>query len=305
MGAKEHFEAGRLSYEADYLKPSKKLLVDLVISRTGLDKALSFANQLFLSLEGKGYRVVIAPNSEQFHREEVDEHETPRKNRGYNNLWSPWRCTVVYIGTLAIGLTIIEMSEEVEVHYVNGKYIREKDYVPPKQGRYVYDRSWTTKKDYTTERLCLQAYSPYRRAKWIKQWLETKKRDLSGQIRTIIRELEEASESVARLVEEGERRAEIDQRRWEAQREQWRREEEEAKAAKALKESKAELIKIIDNWAESKRIEAFFQDAESKAADLKDDEKLKILERLKLARELIGSVEALDHFIGWRSPDER
>lgn len=40
----------------------------------------------------------------------------------------------MYIGTLAIGLTIIEMSEEVEVRYVNGKYIRESDYVPPKRG---------------------------------------------------------------------------------------------------------------------------------------------------------------------------
>ena len=56
------------------------------------------------------------------------------KNRGYNNLWSPWRCTVVYIGTVAIGLTIIEMSEEVEVRYVNGKYIREQDYVSAQTG---------------------------------------------------------------------------------------------------------------------------------------------------------------------------
>jgi hypothetical protein len=151
----------------------------------------------------------------------------------------------------------------------------------------------------------LQAYSPYYRAKWITHWRETKKRDLSGQIRQIIKELEQDIESVARLVEEGERQAEIERQQWEAQREQWRKEEAEAKAAKALKDSKAELYQIIDNWAESNRIEKFFQDAERKAAELSENERLKILERLKRARELIGSVEALDRFIGWRSPDER
>jgi hypothetical protein len=38
---------------------------------------------------------------------------------------------VAYIGTVPIGLTIIEMSEEVEARYIKGKYTREADYVPP------------------------------------------------------------------------------------------------------------------------------------------------------------------------------
>lgn len=304
-GAKAHFEAGRLSYEGDYLKPAKKLLVDLAVTKTSLDKALTFANHLFSLFEEYGYRVVIAPNGEQLYRAEVDEHEEPRRNRGYNNLWSPYRCTVVYFGTVAIGLTIIEMSEEVEVRYVNGKYIREQDYVLPKRGRYAFDRSWTTKKAFPTGRLCLQAYSPYPRAKWINRWQETKNRDLRSQIKAIVKELERAAVSVARLVEEGERQAEIERQQWEAQHEQWRREEAERLAAKALKESREELLQIIDGWAESNRIEQFFQDAERKAANLNDSERLKILDRLKRARELVGSVDALDHFMVWRSPDER
>ena len=307
IGARNHFTTGRLSDEGEYYKPFKQLLVDLVVSKTGLDKALSFANELFLSLERKGHHVVIAPKSESFRRAEVDEHEVPVKKIGYNhnNLWTPWRCTVVYMGTLAIGLTIIEMSEEVEVRYVNGKYIREKDYAQPKRRRHWNDATWTTQKDYPTGRLCLQAYSPYWRAKWMKQWRETEKRDLNGQIRTIIRELEKESETIVHLVEEGERQAEIERQQWEAQQEKWRREKEEARVAQALKDSKADLIKIIEYWAESKRIEAFFQDAERKAAELGESERLKIMERLKLARELIGSVEALDYFSVWRSPDER
>lgn len=305
IGARALFEAGRLSYEADYLKPAKRNLVDLAVSKTGLDKALSFATELFLSLGDKGHRVVLAPNGEYFYRAEVDEHEVPEKKRGYNNLWSPGRCTVVYIGTVAIGLTIIEMSEEVEVRYVNGEYVREQDYVPPKRGRYASDHSWTTKKDFPTGRLCLQAYSPYPRTKWVNHWRETKSHDLGSQIKKIIKELEVAAVIVARLAEEGERQAELERRQWEAQQEQWRREEAERLAAKALKDSRENLLRIINVWAESNRIEQFFLDAERRTANLSDNERLKVLERLKRARELVGSVDVLEHFMVWRSPDER
>lgn len=202
-GAKAHFEAGRLSSKGDYLKPLKKNLIDLVVTKAGLEKALSFANRLFLHCEKAGYRVVLAPRGEHFYRAEVDEYEQPVKNRGYNNLWGPRRCTVVYIGTVAIGLTVIEMSEEVEVRYVNGKYIREKDYVPPKRGRYAADPSWTTTKTMSTGRLCLQAYSPYPWAKWVHRWQETRARKLGGQINGIVKELEQATPMIACLVEEG------------------------------------------------------------------------------------------------------
>jgi hypothetical protein len=63
-GAKALFEVGRRSYEVGYLKPAKKLLVDLAVSKTALDKALAFANELFLALEERGHRVVIAPSNE-------------------------------------------------------------------------------------------------------------------------------------------------------------------------------------------------------------------------------------------------
>lgn len=304
-GAKALFEAGRLSYDVGYLKPAKKLLLDLAVTKTGLDKALSFANQLFLSLEDSGHRVVIAPHGEYLHREAVDEREEPRRNPGYSNLWSPGRSTVVYIGTVAIGLTIIEMSEEVEVRYVNGKYVREKDYIPPKRGRYAADHSWTTKKDFPTGRLCLQAYSPYPRAKWANRWREIKDRDLTSQIKGVVKELEQAAIEIARLVEEGERQAKLEHQRWEVQQEQWRREEEARRAAKALKESREELLQIIDAWAEAKRLEQFFADAERRAADLSDEERTKMFKRLKLARELIGGADALVHFMAWKSSGER
>ena len=168
------------------------------------------------------------------------------------------RCTVVYIGTVAIGLTVIEMSEAAEGRYVNGEYVRLTDFVPKRRSRYAQDSGWTSTHDFPTGRLCLQAYSPYPRANWTQQWRETPSRDLSGRIPSIVRELEKATVEIARLVEEGERQAEIERQRWEAQREQWRREEEARRTAKALKDSKEDLLQVIDAWAEAKRLEAFF-----------------------------------------------
>lgn len=307
-GVKCLFETGRYKHETGYLKPDKKLLVDLVVTKPGLDKALSFANQLFLSFEDRGYRVVLEPRGENFYRAAVDEHEVPRKNRDdhyYNRLWSPCRCTVVYVGTVAIGLTIIEVAEEVEVRYVGGKYIREQDYIPSKRSRYGYEHTWTTNKDFPTGRLCLQAYSPYPRAYWVNRWQETKKSDLVTKIKAIVKELKDAAVLIARLVEEGERQAEIERQKWETQQEIWRREEEERRAAQALKESREELLQIIDRWGRANRIEQFFRDAEQRSAGLSENDRFRLLDRLKLAREMVGSVDALDRFMAWRAPDER
>ena len=128
---------------------------------------------------------------------------------------------------------------------------------------------------------------------------------IRGRIATITREFEKATVETARLVEEGERQAEIERQHWETLQEQWRREEEAQRAAKALKDSKEELLQIIDTWAEAKRLEAFFADAECRARDLPDGQKERTIERLRQARALVGSTDALERFDAWRAPDER
>lgn len=189
-GAKALFEKCRFADDTGYLKPDKKLLVDLTVSKTGLDKALSFANELFLVMEANGYRVVIAPAHESFRRPPVDEREAEGGRQRYWSHWSPWRSTVVYIGTLAFGLSIIEMSEEAEVRYINGKYVRESDYMPPKRRSYAHDHSWTMTRDFPSGRLCLRAYYPYGLAKWTHYWREKRDYDLTNQIPAIVKTLE-------------------------------------------------------------------------------------------------------------------
>jgi molecular chaperone GrpE (heat shock protein) len=89
------------------------------------------------------------------------------------------------------------------------------------------------------------------------------------------------------------------------QQEQWRREEAERRAAKALKESKEELLEIIEAWATSKRLGEFFADAERRLDDLPEKERQRTKERLRLARKMIGSIDALDRFWSWKAPEER
>jgi len=150
-----------------------------------------------------------------------------------------------------------------------------------------------------------QAYSSYYRAKWLHIWRETKDRDLASRISSIVKVLERAVVEVARLAEEGEREAALERQRRDAQREQWRREEAERRTAKAFKDSRDELLRIIDDWAQFMKMEQFFEHAERKTAALAEYERRRMLERLRLARELVGSGEALDRFKGWKASHER
>lgn len=65
----------------------------------------------------RGYRVLISSPAEEFTRPRIDDHEQlPKVQRNqrsydYNRLWSPQRPTVVYVGSVAFGLAVIEMSE--------------------------------------------------------------------------------------------------------------------------------------------------------------------------------------------------
>ena len=77
----------------------------------------------------------LTAEKEGFHRSKVDERENPGTGHRNNDLWSPMRSTVVYVGTTAIGLTVIEMSEEAEARHVNGEYVRLTGYVPKRRGR--------------------------------------------------------------------------------------------------------------------------------------------------------------------------
>lgn len=169
--AKGNYDTGYQVEEGQHLRPYKRLMVDVTASMEGLNKAHAFANNLFNTLESAGHRVCISSPAENFTRAHIDEHEQlPKKPNGehshYNRLWSPQRPTVVYVGSVAFGLAVIEMSESVEVRYVNGRYVRESDYKPPKASARYVDHSWKTTKDILCGRLRLVVNAPYSGVSW-------------------------------------------------------------------------------------------------------------------------------------------
>lgn len=306
-GAKQHFEAGRPVEDGTYLRPYKKLLLDVNSSKACLDKALGFANDLFNTLESAGHRVVLAPSNEQLRRGEIDECEERSKRREYRycHLWSPYRPTVVYVGTVAIGLAIVEMSEKVLLRYVGGKYIREADYRPPKPSRYYVDHTWTTTKDLPSGRLRLVAYSPYWRVSWATEWQETKEAPLVAALTAIVKAIEDSAPILVEKLGEADRLAEIERRRRAAEEEKRRREEDRRRVEQSVRESQEHLGQVIHKWANVMDVERFLAGVEERASKLTCDERDKVLQRLKLAREFLGSRDPLDFFLSWKTPTER
>lgn len=307
IGAKNYFETGHPIEDEKYLKPYKRLLVDINASKAGLDKALAFANQLFNALESAGHRVVIAPHCEQLRCCQVDEHETPKKKQEYyyRNLWSPCRPTVVYVGTVAIGLAVVEMSEEVLMRHVNGKYIRDAEYVPPKASRYHVDHTWTTTKEMPCGRLRLIAYSPYGSVSWSTNWQETKTTSLTREIPAIVKAIKIAANDLIEKLKEAERQAGIRRLEWEAAAERHRQEEDHRRVQQSIQDSQDQLRQIIQAWGNVMNVERFLQGVQERASDLPTGERDAVLDRLKLAREFIGTQNPLDFFRSWKTPIER
>lgn len=307
-GAKRLIEHSRRIDEGAYLKPYKKLVVDVTSSKACLDKALGFANELFNALVSAGHRVVIAPADEEFRRAIIDEREVPDTKRDpyryYGGLWSPQRPTVVYVDQVAIGLAVVEMSEKVLFRYVGGKYVREADYVPPRSNRYHSDYTFTTTREIPSGRLRLAAFSPYRPVDWEERWDETKKDGLRSRIKSIVRTVETEAVALVGKLEEAERQAEIRRQEWLVQQERRRREEDRQRVAKSIEESRAKLRQVIEQWARVMSVERFFAGVEERAAGLSGGDQEALLERLGMAREFLGTQDPLDFFRSWKTPEE-
>lgn len=305
-GVRDLFTKGKV-IDSGYLKPSQRRLVDVVVSEPMLDGALDTANALFLRLEAAGYRVMLAPSDRTYSRASVEEREKPGKtaNNRYPSLWHPSKPTVVFVGSVAIGLTLFEMTEQLEARYVDGEYIPLGKLPAAGRRRPMPSWSWTTHKQFATGRLCLQAFSPYLVADWVHRWPEAKARELRGRLDEIVDYLAKAATTIAGLVEEGERQAEIRRREWEEERrrleERWERERQE----KARAEARQELLEAIRAWDDVRRIQAFFRAAEDEALSRKSEERAGLLKRLAIARELVGVVDTLGMLMKWRVPEER
>lgn len=302
-GAKAHFLKTRHS-DIGYLRPFKKNLVDLIISTEQLDKALNIANDLFSIFEDYGYEVTLATaNSHLFNRPSVDEREKPKNTNRLDNHWSPGRNTVVYVGTVAIGITLFEYSEELEAEseYKNGDRIWTKK---TSKSKNHWGRNWTLTHDFPTGRFCLRAYSPYSGTTWAHEWDIEKDQDISKLGHDIAKELTDHASTISELVKKAERAAEIRRKEWEEKELKWKLEQEKREQKEARDQSLKELRQLIDKWGEVKRIDSFFDEIEKVSVDLPQHTRTAVLERVQLAKDVIGKADAFQELLNWQTPDE-
>jgi hypothetical protein len=306
-GAKDHIENSRPVDENAYLKPFKYLLVDLTTSAASLDRGLKLANDLFNALESAGYAVTLAPPGQRWSRATVDPRAvpTPKQNDHHPTLWSPSRPTVVHVDADVVGLALIEISESVVLRHVNGKYVREADYVPPKRSRYFVDHSWTTTKDLPCGRFRLIAYAPNWRISWSAQWEEKKGESLSARFPAIVKAMKGIAKEVAERQREAERQWELELAERHASHERWKRQDDKDRIAKSVKESRTQLDQIITAWGEVRTLELFFQGVEASTSALPEEERARVLSRLALARSFVGTQDTMKFFLDWHTPRER
>ncbi len=303
-GARAAFE-GAETTEVGYLKPARFSLVDVFVSAPGLSRSLEVLNTLFLLLERRGHRVVLAPRDVLFSYYTTDHREKKSRDLRPSELWGPGRHTLVFVRGVAYGLRLFEIAEPVEVKYVNGKYIPVKDLPEPKRRRWEPATDWTTTQDRPSGRLALHAYSPYQYATWSRQWVEKSPGSLLRSCRDVVRTVEGNTSSLRALVAEGQRKVEEEQRRWEEQRRQWAREAEEKRRAQALKESRDQFLSIVETWELARNLEAFFRDIQERVSSLPADAQEPVQKRLERAREIFGVPDALHRFEQWLPPEDR
>ena len=200
---------------------------------------------------------------------------------------------------------VIEMSESVVLRYVNGRYIRESDYKPPKTSARYVNHGWTTTKDIPCGRLRLVVHAPYPGVSWSISFQETKDRMLTTNISKMVKSIENSTEVLMANVKEEERQAELRRQEWAAQQERWRQEEDRRRVAESIKESREELAKAIEGWAKAVSLEQFFSGVQSRAQDLPEEQRQEVLKRLALAREFAGPQDPLEFFRSWETPVEK
>jgi hypothetical protein len=106
-------------------------------------------------------------------------------------------------------------------------------------------------------------------------------------------------------LQEAQRKAEIWRLERLAEEERRRQEEDRRRIQQSKKDSHAQLLQVIQSWSDVMNLENFFAGVQNMAATLPESERDAVVERLKLAREFVGTQNPLDFFASWKTPTER
>lgn len=243
---------------------------------TGMGRAATFeiANTLFNALEARGHRVGLALRSQSLGRATIDVDEVPRKKAGdpYRPHWAPRDPTIVYVGEVPIGIALVELSEALLMRWVNGGYIRDAEYSPPKSRRFLPDHTWTSMQDLPSGRLRLVAYAPRHDVECPMVWQQAKGRSLLSQVPAILAALPDFALQVAEKIQSAEHAWQLKRKAWNEAEARRRREEDLQKVKASQEESRKHLERIIADWARAISLVHFFGGIEDRLATLPDDE---------------------------------
>jgi hypothetical protein len=282
--AKDIFAKSKVSYSSVFLSPRHRKVVDILTTQKSLEKTIAFAQRLFSRLKDYSYQVTLANHEDSFRKPDVDEEEIPRdkKNDQYRTFpWRPSPCTVAYFGTVAVGLTIVEMTMRVKLP------------------------GWYSEKSEGSGRYRLYAYSPYRHTSLIRSWQDTKEQPLAGRFDEIISDMESMARSIPGLIEEGERLAQIEQERREAEWKAYQRKQDLESRERVRKESQESLEELINSWAILKSQRAFLEELAGAIDAVAPEIRESLLGKLKEAQSLLEGKTVVDIIKSWKTPEER
>ncbi|EHO4421611.1 hypothetical protein LLH66_001345 [Salmonella enterica] len=289
-----------------YYKPTKKKLLDLNVSETGFNSAIDFLSRFFAALGKQGYWVRLAESREGLHCQDIDIKEEP-KGGGFrcDSLWRPCSASIICVEDMLFAFSLAEMTEYVPAKEVNGQYIRDETMIRWMRGKYDKPFRYVVKHTLPTGRFLLQLYSPYSSINWQVQFRQTKQCGFVSQIPKIISAMRDAVLLIKNQLEEARVKAEARRIQWELDEKKYREKERIRREKEAYNASLEELKAIMVQWAEDKRIEQFFREAELDAVDFDEQQRLKIMERLQLARQFLSVDKAAERLMKWRIPQER
>ena len=281
---REIFAKAKTSYSSVHLSPRHRNLVDILTTQENLDRSITFAKKLFSRLNDYGYRVVLSNHQDGFEKVSIDEEEVPRDKRKDLYITYPWRphpCTVAYLGSVAIGLSIVEITEKVK------------------------PTGWYGEKAVGTGRHRLYAYSPYRHTNLIRTWQDTRERTLSSRFDEIILEMEKMARDIPSLIIEGEKKAKAELEQREAERLAYRKKMAEEARLQAKTKSRDALKELIDAWATFKGQLEFLEELSASIEDLPPEIREPLLTRLAEAKSLLEGASVIDIIQAWKTPEER
>ncbi|WP_275242232.1 hypothetical protein [Pantoea ananatis] len=291
--------------ELGYYKPSKRKLLDVNVTDSGLSDAEAFLLKLFAAAEKGGLRIRLAEMNESLRRRDISVSEDGSRDFIYPSIWKPSNESVICVDGLNVGFSLVEMTENVPTKQVKGRYVRDEKMINWSRGKNSADLGYYSRRQIPCGRFRFQLYSPYDPDGWHQVFTQTKNCGLISQIPKMIKAAQSAVPIMKKEIQAQKERAEAQRKRIELQIIEYEKREVIRRKEEAYKNSVSELQGIMARWAEDKRVEQFFIDAERDIQNYDTVLQDKLIERLKAARDFMQGETALQRLLKWRTPDER